>query len=946
MNKLLSLDEIFHNKLIRVPDYQRGYAWEIDPQVSDFWDDIINLVPGRSHYTGMISLKYLPADATKNWKEENWLLSHGQTQACHVVDGQQRITTFVVLLNSILTLVRGLPENRGKDLRDIPFADKSLSSILEEYIVVENISNRTEKAYRFGYEVDNPSFAFLRSKVFGEPAMGEIKESFYTRNLAKAKAYLDDKVKQTYAERGIAGLEEIFERITSKLLFVLQEIDDDFDVFVAFETMNNRGKSLSKLELLKNRLIYLSTLYQAEELPPDSAALLRERINDAWKTVYEQLGKNEAHLLDDDEYLKNHWVLYYKYSRETGSDYTNFLLKEKFTYKNVTGKGKGHITPEELTNYVQDLGATSVFWFFSFYPKASVPTADPVSDEERLWLEKLNRVGMAYFRDVIVAAYMNDEDGSEARLELLKAIERYCFIVFKLNDHSSQTGQSNYSRKAKELKAKEITIYDVTTEIAKEADSAAKEALARFAALMDDKFKSNNGFYGWDGIKYFLYEYEASLQEAKGSPKISPETFFAASGKKDPQFSVEHIFPQTYERVWYWANQFRFFSAQENYYLANSLGNLLPLSKPINSELQNYPFSEKIRPGKLGRRGYSEGSYSEIEVATRYGSGDWNFSTIRERGLGLLSFLERRWDVALGSDAEKAELLHLGFLDGKDLGTPELAAFEDKYTKAPRKPKFKRHEFMAAFAEFIKQTGRADIPVHAGLKKFTYYLGSDDALKLSYSLDLLGGEAYLAVFFPKEKVHSQMKQDKETIAEKTGLELLWDNDRNNERVGYRWCLVDSKVAVADRDQWKTLFAWAVESYDKIKNSFHEYADTIDQKEPPAESVRYPVEDFLDTQPQEFRQLFYKVRDEIMRLDGVTFYATKNRVAFCGRHMFAECHPQRDCLKIYTRNPGFPTNLGGVNENVDWSCNFEIRLKGDSDIPEAMRVIQASFGIAG
>jgi uncharacterized protein with ParB-like and HNH nuclease domain len=65
MNKLLSLDEIFHNKLIRVPDYQRGYAWEIDPQVSDFWDDIINLVPGRSHYTGMISLKYLPADATK-----------------------------------------------------------------------------------------------------------------------------------------------------------------------------------------------------------------------------------------------------------------------------------------------------------------------------------------------------------------------------------------------------------------------------------------------------------------------------------------------------------------------------------------------------------------------------------------------------------------------------------------------------------------------------------------------------------------------------------------------------------------------------------------------------------------------------------------------------------------------------------------------------------------
>ena len=43
--------------------------------------------------------------------------------------------------------------------------------------------------------------------------------------------------------------------------FNIHEIDDDYDVFVAFETMNNRGKELSTLELLKNRLIYLSTLY-------------------------------------------------------------------------------------------------------------------------------------------------------------------------------------------------------------------------------------------------------------------------------------------------------------------------------------------------------------------------------------------------------------------------------------------------------------------------------------------------------------------------------------------------------------------------------------------------------------------------------------------------------------------------------------------------------------
>ena len=53
-------------------------------------------------------------------------------------------------------------------------------------------------------------------------------------------------------------------------------IDNDFNVFVAFETMNNRGKRLSNLELLKNRLIYLSTIFSDEE---DNKKAIRKNIN-------------------------------------------------------------------------------------------------------------------------------------------------------------------------------------------------------------------------------------------------------------------------------------------------------------------------------------------------------------------------------------------------------------------------------------------------------------------------------------------------------------------------------------------------------------------------------------------------------------------------------------------------------------------------------------------
>ena len=46
MNELQSLSQIFQNKIFRIPDYQRGYAWQ-DLQLRDFWEDVVNLQTDR-----------------------------------------------------------------------------------------------------------------------------------------------------------------------------------------------------------------------------------------------------------------------------------------------------------------------------------------------------------------------------------------------------------------------------------------------------------------------------------------------------------------------------------------------------------------------------------------------------------------------------------------------------------------------------------------------------------------------------------------------------------------------------------------------------------------------------------------------------------------------------------------------------------------------------------
>src|SRR5690606_27515236 len=97
----------------------------------------------------------------------------------------------------------------------------------------------------------------------------------------------------------------------------------------------------------KNRLIYLTTLFDDKQFDALNKQQLRKNINDAWKEVYYQLGRNQNAPLSDDDFLRAHWITYFQYSRKRGDDYIRFLLN-KFSAKNVF---------EKLTVSVQTNGA-------------------------------------------------------------------------------------------------------------------------------------------------------------------------------------------------------------------------------------------------------------------------------------------------------------------------------------------------------------------------------------------------------------------------------------------------------------------------------------------------------------------------------------------------------------------------------------------------------------
>jgi uncharacterized protein with ParB-like and HNH nuclease domain len=694
MKELMSLDDIFNKKLFRIPDYQRGYAWG-EKQLIEFWEDLISLDSHRSHYTGVLSIKKVPNEAWSTWNDEKWLIDGRKYVPYFIVDGQQRITTVSIFIQCLIEAVRKHPDNANKNGETVFLGTYELSEIVEKYIVISEPKHRIINTYKFGYEVDNPSFNFLRHRIFEEPNAGSVSETFYTLNLENAKKFFKENISEISKLKGLKALEEIYEKLTQKFLFNLYEIDDNFDVFVAFETMNNRGKRLSDLELLKNRLIYLTTLYPPNEVSSDVKDKTREKINETWGEIYNQLGRNKKSPLNDDEFLRAHWIMYFKYSRIKGNDYIRYLLDDFFSPKKIFEKlvvstsqievvdelsdsfdledddsieqesapaTLSKLTISDICNYVDSLKVSSKVWHSTFFPSES----NDLSEAEKLAMDRINRVQIAYFRPLIMAAIIRTNEGDNDRITLFQSIERFIFLSFRICRSMSNYRSSAYYRAARSIYKSEVSIQEIVDALSKDLswtfDSKGVFKVSYFRDFIAKKFGSDgHGFYAWNDLRYFLFEYEEHIKKSRNQPKISWKNF--TKNDKD-KVSIEHIYPQTATSK-FWISRYGDYSDQECCYLLGSLGNLLPLSSSINSSLQNFDFPDKkaITRDSLGnvkRSGYLYGTYSEVEVAEK---DDWTAAEILERGLRLLTFMEKRWDISLGSRANKLDLLHLTFLE-------------------------------------------------------------------------------------------------------------------------------------------------------------------------------------------------------------------------------------------------------------------------------------------
>lgn len=669
-NQLKSVSKLFTEKLVRIPDYQRGYAWG-KKQLKDFWLDLMQLDDDQNHYVGVLTFDEVPETDYLGWNDDEWIITAKSFEPYYVVDGQQRLTTTLILIQCILERIgetETLNYSTVQEIRKKYIYDKKPDGISGSYI--------------FGYHKDNPSYEFLKTKIFNESS-GESylkEETIYTHNLQSAKDFFLEKLNALDKN----SVESVFKKLTQHFLFNIYSISSDIDVHVAFEVMNNRGKLLSTLELLKNRLIFLTTKFDVEEYEKEK---LRKRINSCWKSVYHYLGKNKERPLDDDNFLYNHFVLtfanelfkeddlkskdnYWRFrilQRNYRTGFENYLLDHKFTLRNISNPnfkqvegldedlGKDEIknlTVQNIYDYAESLQDSVESWYYIFNPYDH----KSFSDDEKLWLDRMVKARLSEFAPLLMMVYQK-ETSADKRITLLKAIERHRFVLSLLgyHFHSNLVGIPQYSMMsfAAAYNDGKMTIKGITQKL-----DEATNKLTGNEGFIDNLIKQfKSGFYKWEGMRYFLYEYNRSLQIKSKASDVKID-WRSLNTRFNDFKTVEHIYPQKSKKRCWQTNFGKKFSTYEKRRLKNSLGNLLPLSQPKNSSLGNKCFADK-KINTEDSIGYSYGCYCENEIA-QYD--DWTPEDILERGLKLLKFMESRWRIKIGSDDDKIKILALEFL--------------------------------------------------------------------------------------------------------------------------------------------------------------------------------------------------------------------------------------------------------------------------------------------
>jgi hypothetical protein len=499
-----------------VPLYQRPYSWTTE-EVDQLWEDITTPIEAE-HFMGSI------------------VLNDEMPLRPQVIDGQQRLTTLMILL----ALIRDAYHEADSYLAGRPHA-----------LLTADPYTEGEDRYKLRLgEVNRDIFRdfFLRGPdEEGREDWAEwehlpkdvlVPNADLFANATRLRDLLSQHLNALLGEDPLARLTALEEKLSKRLLFVVIRVGNVDDAFLLFETLNDRGLQLSAADLVKSHLLARVEAEKGKDAVPVAAQ--------DWGEVVELLRG-----ADIGRFLRYYLLMY---EPKVQMDRVFKLFKKRLADE----------TASSLLGHMK----TMARYFGEFMLPSTIPEA-PVRDV----IEDINdlRAPTTYVVLLPAREALQGQTGSFVRLaRLTEALAyRWTTIVGKnaqqLESIFQQAGSAFTTMGAEGLETAETTLRD------------AMPSRAEFI----DAFRAKRM-----GTVYVARYTLRRIEEV-----LSPTNEWTL--KSPAKVNLEHILPLNLSRPW--SEALGGDAIEVHAESVDRWGNLTLLSERINKSAQDSPFSAKLR---------------------------------------------------------------------------------------------------------------------------------------------------------------------------------------------------------------------------------------------------------------------------------------------------------------------------------------------------------------
>ncbi len=472
----LTLAKLLDGRLFQIPEYQRAYSWA-SRQREDLFSDIrLTFAKGPEEGHFMAAVVCL--------RRKTQTLGTDEFHVMEVVDGQQRLTTLIILLNTIKLELGEEDRSEAKLLREL---GELLVKVEGDELLL--LQTNHDSSHHFA--------TFLRN---GTSQSSKTAKTLADREILEAIEECKSFVSRWQSEGNT--LPDLLALLKNRLFFLLHEIDSEKAVYTVFEVLNSRGLDVSWLDRLKS--ILMGAAFELKNTNQDGTIA---ELHNVWRDIYTVIGMRQG--------LSTEALRFAATLR--AAEIPSRPLGEEASVDSLRFDATS----------AKSIRSTAA-WLLRVTEACDKVTAN-------VRINSVTRISQA--RILAAAIYLRDDIGEADQKALLSRWEKISFRIYGMLRNDARTRVGDYVRLAWRVINDALSVNEIDVEL---------RTIGSEFAIDDaiEALREENCYESWETeLRYMMFRYEEHLAERQklNFSNEQWERIWTVS----PSESIEHIWPQS-----------------------------------------------------------------------------------------------------------------------------------------------------------------------------------------------------------------------------------------------------------------------------------------------------------------------------------------------------------------------------------------------------------------